>query len=119
MKFISIFILSLSLFYSSTTYGSHLRNKTDAEALGTHKARIGKFTNSFQKKIIPPSASPKALKDTSKPNAKIQNIMSESDLLSVLFYDGNSITVNELSSKKLKKSIKCIVCRLRRVILVI
>ena len=106
MKFISIFILSLSLFYSSTTYGSHLRNKSNAEALGTHKARLGEFTNQFQKEIILPSAHPKALKNTSKPNAKIQDIMSKSDLLSVLFYDGNSITVNELSSKKLKKSDK-------------
>ena len=106
MKFISIFILSFSLFYSSTTYGNHLRNKSNSEALGTHKARMGKFTNRFQKEIILPSTHPKALKDTSKLNAKIQDIMSKSDLLSVLFYDGNSITVNELYSKKFKKSDK-------------
>jgi hypothetical protein len=33
MKFVSILILGLSLFYSSTTYGGHLLNKSDAEAL--------------------------------------------------------------------------------------
>jgi CubicO group peptidase (beta-lactamase class C family) len=67
---------------------------------------MGRLVNRFQKEIIPPSTYPKAMKDTSKPNAEIQDIMSESDLLSVLFYDGNSITVNELFREKLRKSDK-------------
>ena len=95
----SFFILSI--FCVTSTNANHLKDKSDSQALRIHKFRLNMLVNRFQNETIPPAKKPKIIKDTSKPNSEIRSIIDQSDLLSVLFYDGNSITVNELSTEKL------------------
>ena len=100
-RMISSFFI-LSIFYVTSTNANHLKNKSDSQALGMHKVRLDILVNRFQTGTIPSAKKPMIIKDTSKSNSKIRNIMDQSDLLSVLFFDGNSITVNELSTAKLR-----------------
>ena len=95
----SFFILSI--FCVTSTNANHLKDKSGSQALRIHKFRLNMLVNRFQNETIPPAKKPKIIKDTSKPNNEIRSIIDRSDLLSVLFYDGNSITVNELSTEKL------------------
>ena len=95
----SFFILFI--FCVTSTNVNHLKDKSDSQALRIHKFRLNMLVNRFQNETIPPAKKPKMIKDTSKPNSEIRSIIDRSDLLSVLFYDGNSITVNELSTAKL------------------
>ena len=101
MKNLSIILIVISVFYAPSTNANHLKNKSDSQALGMHKVRLDILVNRFQTGTIPSAKKPKIITDTSKSNSKIRNIMDQSDLLSVLFFDGNSITVNELSTPKL------------------
>ena len=102
MKNINIILVIISIFYAPLTNANHLNDKSDSEALSMHKFRSNVLVHRHQSEIIPPAKKPEMIKDTSKPNGTIRNIIDQSDLLSVLFYDGNSITVNELSTTKLK-----------------
>ena len=101
MKNIYIICAVLFIFCDSATLADHILKRSDTEALRAHKYRMGGLINKFQTEIIPGSTSPLVLKDKSEPNAEIRKMINETDLLSVLFYDGSAITVNELSSKKL------------------
>jgi CubicO group peptidase (beta-lactamase class C family) len=102
MKYINIILVIISIFYAPLTNANHLKGKSDFQALGMHKFRSNVLVNRFQTEIISPAKKPEMIKDTSKPNSVIRNIIDQSDLLSVLFYDGNSITLNELSTTKLE-----------------
>ena len=101
MKNIGIIVFILSILCISSSNAGHLTNQSDSQALRMHEFRLGGLISRFQTETIPQSTTPIIIKDTSKPNTKIRNIMDKSDLLSVLFYDGNSITINELSTTKL------------------
>jgi len=101
MKKIFMFFFIISFLCVPSTNANHLKNKSESQALRSHNFRLDILINRLQNETIPPAKKPKIIKDTSKPNSEISNIMDQSDLLSVLFYDGNSITVNELSRLKL------------------
>ena len=101
IKNLYILFAILIIFRTSSILARHLDNKSDSDSLRAYKYRMGPLLSKFQRVIIAKGKSLKKIKDKSKPNEKIRKIINRTDLLSVLFYDGNAITVNELSSKKL------------------
>ncbi len=82
----------------------HQLKKSTEEILETHNYRMNGIPNKFNIEVVKKSDSPKLLKDNSKPNKKLKKIIDNSDLLSVIYYDGNEIRINEISESKMKEN---------------
>ncbi len=101
-----LYLLSLSaiifFLFASYAFADHQLKKSKEESLVVHKYRMNELRKSFKNEIVEKAKSPKALKDTSKPNEKLKKIIKKSDLLSVLYFNGSEIEVNEISSEKMQ-----------------
>ncbi len=109
MKKLSICLFLVLFGFSAPSFADHLLKKSKEESLIFHKQRMNELPNNahaiwknYKNEIIKKANSPKVLKDNSKPNKKLKKIIKKSDLLSVLYFNGNEIEVNEISSKKMK-----------------
>ena len=104
MKKLSTYLFLVLFSFSAPSFADDpTLKKSKEEALDIHKNwRMKGVRKKFKNEIIKKANSPKVLKDNSKPNKKLKKIINKSDLLSVLYFNGNEIEVNEISSKKLK-----------------
>ena len=113
MKKLSTYLFLVFFSFSVTSFADHTLKKSKEESLIYHKGRMESLRGKFKNEIIKKANLPKVLKDNSKPNKKLKKIIKKSDLLSVLYFNGNEIEVNEISSKKKKeKSSKSYVSQL-------
>ena len=102
-RLLKLVILISLLFYSSYSFSDHQLKKNNKQAIAVHEYRLGKLKRSFKNEIISKSSNPIQFKDISKPNNKIKKIISNSDLLSVLYFNGNEIEINEISQNKMNE----------------
>ena len=77
MKNIGIIVIILSILCISSSNAGHLTNQSNSQALRIHEFRLGGLISRFQTETIPQSTTPTIIKDTSKPNTKIRNIMDK------------------------------------------
>ena len=101
MNYIIILSLATLLFFPSLGIADHLSDKSNAEALKMHKYRLDTMPTKFQTQIIPPSPSPILSKPNTYNNPVIREVINNSDLLSVMYFDGDSIITNEIDKEKL------------------
>ncbi len=101
---LKLVILISLLFYSSYSFSDHQLKKNNKQAIAVHEYRLGKLKRSFKNEIISKSSNPIQFKDISKPNNKIKKIISNSDLLSVLYFNGSEIEINEISQNKMNEN---------------
>lgn len=102
MKKLSTYIFLFLFSFSVTSFADHTLKNSKEESLTYHKGRMESVRERFKNEIIKRANLPKFLKDNSKPNKKLEKIIKKSDLLSVLYFNGNEIEVNEISPKKMK-----------------
>ena len=102
MKKLSTYLFLVFFSFPVTSFADHTLKKSKEESLTHHKGRMETLRERFKNEIIKKANLPKVLKDNSKPNKKLKKIIKKSDLLSVLYFNGNEIEVNEISSKKMK-----------------
>ena len=96
-KYLIILTFLLNIAFSSEA--NHLSKLKSDKTLEFHKFRIEQIPQLHKTKSIPASSKPSTLNFNSKPNKKIQKILNDSDLLSVLKFQNNQVVINEISSK--------------------
>ena len=101
MKNIIILSLAALLFFPSLGIADHLSNKSNAETLKMHKFRLDIMPIKFHTQLIPPSPSPILSIPKTNINPVIRKVINNSDLLSVMYFDGDSIRTNELNKETL------------------
>ena len=101
MKNIIILSLATLLFVPSLGIADHLSNKSNAETLKMHKFRLDIMPTNFQTQIIPPSSSPILSIPKTNTNPVIREVINNTDLFSVMYFDGDSIRTNELDKENL------------------
>ena len=99
MKNITILSLAVLLSFPSLSMADHLRNKSNAEALKIHKYRLDILPTRFQTQIISPSPSPILAAPKTDITPEIREVINNSDLLSVMYFDGKSLRTNELDQE--------------------
>ncbi len=97
------FIIIFFIFNSYYSFSDHQLKKNNKEAIAIHQYRLFDLKKSFKNEEISKSSKPIEFIDISKPNKMIKKIMSKSDLLSVLYFNGNEIEINEISKNKIKE----------------
>jgi len=96
-------ILFIDPYFLQNSLADHLLEKSKDESLSFHKNwRMKVARENFKNEIVRKATSPKVLKDNAKLNSRLREIINNSDLLSVLYFNGKEIEVNEISSKKMK-----------------
>tara|TARA_B100002051_G_scaffold172461_1_gene163103 strand:- start:1126 stop:2232 length:1107 start_codon:yes stop_codon:yes gene_type:complete len=106
MKNIIILSLAALLFFPSLGIADHLSNKSNAETLKMHKFRLDIMPIKFHTQLIPPSPSPILSIPKTNINPVIRKVINNSDLLSVMYFDGESIRTNELDEENLMSTQK-------------
>ena len=101
MKNVIIFCLVVLISFPSLCIADHLSNKSDAEALKMHKYRLDLMPTKFQTQIIPPSPFPGITVPNTNTYPAIREAINNSNLLSVMYFDGESIRANELDQRVL------------------
>lgn len=94
-----LIILTIFLNIPFSSEASHLSKLKSDKALEYHNFRMEQMPKTFKTKIIPASTKPSSINFKSEPNKKIQKILNDSDLLSVLKFQDNQVIINEISSK--------------------
>ena len=102
MQNIIISCLVVLISFPSLCIADHLSNKSDAEALKIHKIRLDIMPTKFRKQIIPPSPFPGITVPRTNTYPAIREAINNSNLLSVMYFDGESIRANELDQNNLK-----------------
>ena len=102
MQNIIISCLVVLISFPSLCIADHLSNKSDAEALKIHKIRLDIMPTKFRKQIIPPSPFPGITVPITNTYPAIREAINNSNLLSVMYFDGKSIRANVLDQNNLK-----------------
>ena len=76
----------------------HLQKSSNAEALKTHKFRMGSMPKQFNSVLIGKKLNQVNLSKTS-PNKMVSSMLKKTDLLSVILHDGNKVKINQFSKK--------------------
>ncbi len=87
----------ISLFVLLSPYivlSDHMLNSSNAEALKSHKFRMGSMPKQFNSVLIGKKLKQVNLSKTS-PNKMVSNMLSKTDLLSVILHDGNKVKINQ------------------------
>ena len=101
MQNIIISCLVVLISFPSLCIADHLSNKSDAEALKMHKYRLDLMPTKFQTQIIPSSPFPGITVPITNTYPAIREAINNSNLLSVMYFDGESIRANELDQNNL------------------
>ena len=95
-----LFYLAISQIYiSNILVASHLEGKSKSEKEKFLNIRIEQIPNAHKKVIIKPSNSLKKINKVVKKNNKISRMMDNSSLLSVIYYDGEKVIIDQKSDK--------------------
>ena len=97
MQNIIISCLVVLIPFPSLCIAGHLSNKSDAEVLRMHKYRLDIMPTKFQTQIIPPSPFPRITVPKTNTYPAIREAINNSNLLSVMYYDGVLIRANGLA----------------------
>ncbi len=90
-------ILFIDPYFLQNSLADHLLEKSKDESLSFHKNwRMKVARENFKNEIVRKATSPKVLKDNAKLNSRLREIINNSDLLSVLYFNGKEIEVNEI-----------------------
>ena len=76
----------------------HQKKKSKEQILKIHEMRTNKIPSLYKTEIVKAS-NPIEFPNTAQPNAAVRKMMKNSELLSVLYFDGNSITADEANKE--------------------
>ncbi|NBT41792.1 MAG: class C beta-lactamase-related serine hydrolase [Alphaproteobacteria bacterium] len=97
VRVVITFLFSLVL--SATAFADHLKKLTPEKTLSFHKFRVERLPATYGKLVIPSAQKPSELSYSVQPNAKVDELLQSSDLLSVMKYEKGSIVIDAISGK--------------------
>jgi len=83
---------------SNFVLADHQLKKSKEKMLKTHDLRTNKIPSLYKTDTVK-ATNPIEVPNSAKPNATVRGIMKNTELLSVLYFDGNSITTDEANKK--------------------
>jgi len=93
------YLVIIQIYASNTLLASHLEGKSKSEKEHFLKIRLEQIPNNHKKVIIKPSNSLKKINKDVKKNKKISRMIDKSSLLSVIYYDGEKVVIDQKSDK--------------------
>ena len=96
---ILFYLLIIQIYASNVLLASHLEGKSKSEKERYLKIRLEQIPNNHKKVIIKPSNSLKKINKDVKKNKKISRMIDKSSLLSVIYYDGEKVVIDQKSDK--------------------
>ena len=97
-KAMTTLIICFVYFFTLSANADHLRDKSNEEAVAIHEFRVNTFHENFKTVLIEEYLKNSQPLKTSK-HPSVSNLMESSDLLSVLYFDGKEIQINQTSDK--------------------
>ena len=96
---ILLYLIIIQIYVPNILVASHLEGKSKSEKERYLKIRIEQIPNNHNKVIIKPSNSLKKINKDVKKNKKISQMIDKSSLLSVIYYDGEKVVIDQKSDK--------------------
>jgi CubicO group peptidase (beta-lactamase class C family) len=95
----AIIIFLFSIILSATAFADHLKKLPPEKALSFHKFRVERLPATYGNLLIPAAQKPSELSYSVRQNAKVDELLQSSDLLSVMKYEKGSIVIDAISDR--------------------
>ena len=103
---------------SNIVLADHQLKKSKEKMLKTHDLRTNKIPSLYKTDTVK-ATNPIEVPNSAKPNAAVRRIMKNTELLSVLYFDGTEITTDEANKNMaLVTQANITACQFQRVLLV-
>ncbi|MGE4596407.1 MAG: serine hydrolase [Methylophilaceae bacterium] len=97
------FALLIFFTHLDFAFADHQLYKSDEEVIAIHNYRMVGIRKEFDNLVIKSLHPVQKIERETQPNLVIRKLIKNSDLLSVIYFDGNEIKINEYSSEKMQK----------------